>query len=79
MSRNSLYDVHHRKPRSIGGTNEHRNISRVPVHKHRAWHLLFSNFSPEIIAEIISEVWLDPDYKLVAVRRDDEETREDSD
>lgn len=60
-------DRHHRKPRSIGGTNDHENISIVPRNKHEAWHLLFANCTPDQIAEIISQFWLDPAYCLVAV------------
>lgn len=62
-------DKHHRRPRSIGGTNDTRNISIVPRNKHESWHLLFANCTPAQIAEIINEFWLDPDYFLVAVPR----------
>lgn len=62
-------DRHHRRPRSIGGDDEERNLSTVPRIKHEAWHMLFSNASAEQIAEIINSFWLDPDYFMVAVRR----------
>jgi hypothetical protein len=62
-------DLHHRKPRSRGGTDYIENISRVPRKKHVAWHRLFTNMSPQEIAHIISDVWLDPDFYLVAVPR----------
>ena len=45
---------HHRKPRSLGGTAEKNNISRLPPKKHTAWHLLFCNWPPERIAEEIN-------------------------
>ena len=61
---------HHRKPRSKGGKDCNRNISIVPSNKHEAWHLLFSNKEPHEIAKIINEVWLDPDYHLVAIYGD---------
>lgn len=61
---------HHRKPQAQGGGDEDSNISFVRENKHRAWHLLFSgDMTPEDIAREINEVWLDPDFKLVVVRR----------
>lgn len=62
-------DKHHRKPRSIGGTNEPRNISHVPRNKHEAYHLLFSNCTASQIADILNAYWLDPDFFLVAIPR----------
>jgi hypothetical protein len=58
---------HHRKPRSLGGTNSKANISIVPRNKHEAWHLLFSNLTPEQIAEVMNYFWVDPDYFMVAI------------
>lgn len=62
-------DVHHRKPRSRGGGNNPENLVRVPIKKHRAWHRLFTNLSPQEIAAIINDCWLDPDFYLVAIPR----------
>ena len=59
---------HHRRPRSIGGGDGGRNISRVPENKHRAWHLLFGNMEAEAIAREINVHWLDPDYHFVAIK-----------
>jgi hypothetical protein len=56
---------HHRRPRSLGGSDHSRNISRVSVTQHQAWHTLFQNYPPEKIAQIITDVWLDPDYEIV--------------
>ncbi len=67
--RRKFYDEHHRKPRSKGGTNEKRNISRVPRKIHECWHILFSNLDPQEIADIINAVWLDPDYKFIVRKR----------
>jgi hypothetical protein len=61
---------HHRKPRSLGGTNANRNMAHVPSVKHEAWHLLFSNYNPYQIAMIINNTWLDSDYELVVVKKD---------
>lgn len=64
------YDTeHHRCPKSLGGKAVQGNISLVPGNKHRAWHLLFRNHPPEIVAKIINKVWIDPDYEMVVVRR----------
>ena len=61
---------HHRKCKSHGGSNCARNISIVPFHKHRAYHLLFQNMHVRDIAEYLNQVWIDPDFKLIVVRRD---------
>jgi hypothetical protein len=60
---------HHRKPKSRGGKNDKRNISIVNDRKHEAWHLLFSNHTPHMIAEIINKVWLDPNFEFTVRRR----------
>ena len=62
-------DVHHRKPRSRGGTDHPSNLVKVYKNEHQAWHLLFANYSPETVARIINEIWLDPDYELVVYQR----------
>jgi hypothetical protein len=48
---------HHRKPRSLGGTNAERNISEVCHKKHEAWHILFVNYPAPMIAYRIEELW----------------------
>ena len=63
------YTKHHRKPKSRGGGNERENIAHVPVHYHRAWHLLFRNHEPATIASIINTLYLDPDVEFVVRRR----------
>jgi len=60
--------VHHRKPRSLGGGDSRRNRTKLRSDKHKAWHLLFTNFQPHQIAEEINQKYLDPDYKFVVVR-----------
>ncbi len=57
--------THHRKPRSLGGGDEKVNLSEVDPKKHEAWHLLFSNKTPEAIAQEINRVWLDPNWVFV--------------
>ena len=60
-------DVHHRKPRSLGGDDSPRNLSVVSRIRHNAWHTLYANWSPVQIARHTNAMWLDPDYKLVVV------------
>ena len=62
------YDWHHRRPRSKKGKGD-KNLSRVPVKKHCAWHTLFVNYDAYKIAEIINEVWLDMDFEFIVQRR----------
>ena len=65
----SRKDRHHRKPRSRGGKTNERNIIRVERNLHEAWHLLVGNATAEEAARILSH-WIDPDFVLIAVRRE---------
>ena len=69
MARKKLV-IHHRKPCSIGGTNEPRNRSQVTNQKHIAWHILFANKDVNGIATEINKFYCDPDYVFVPVHRD---------
>ena len=62
---------HHRRPVSRGGTETfpHNNISWVKRRHHEAWHKLFGNHCPTEIARIINELYLDPDWEVVARRK----------
>jgi len=60
---------HHRCPKSLGGGDEPKNISMVSEKAHQSWHYLAVNYTPEQIAKIITDVWLDPAWKMIAVRR----------
>jgi hypothetical protein len=62
-------NVHHRKPRSIGGSDSWYNKVRVKVSEHNAWHHLFQNWDVETIIDRINSIWIDPDYELVLVER----------
>lgn len=66
--------IHHRKPRSLNGASTPENLSIVEESEHRAWHTLFQNYTPQKIAKIINQKWLDPEYEFIVVRRrrDDE-------
>ena len=63
------HNVHHRKPICLSGMDVDENLSIVPLREHDAFHLIFSNTSPEVIARVLSEKWIDPDYELVARKR----------
>jgi hypothetical protein len=46
---------HHRKPTSIGGEKSApRNISHVPLFKHKAWHILYQDFEAPHIIELFA-------------------------
>jgi hypothetical protein len=60
---------HHRKPKSLGGGMDNRNIALLPNKKHEAWHFLFSNLPPERIVQLINSQFLDPDYQLILERK----------
>lgn len=61
---------HHRRCKSNGGTNEASNISMVTEEQHRAYHLLFKNHPPQVVASILTHTWIDSRFKLVCVLKD---------
>lgn len=56
---------HHRLPRSKGGSDYNNNVVLVPMKQHQAFHTLFQNYSPEVIAQILNDTWLPLGTKLV--------------
>jgi hypothetical protein len=62
-----LATTHHRLPRSIGGNSDDSNLSELPCSCHRAWHVLFQNWTAERIAHEINARYLDPAYKMIVV------------
>lgn len=46
--------VHHRRPKSIGGSDEEPNLIRLPTCLHQAWHQVFGNSNAGQIASYIS-------------------------
>lgn len=75
MARKRQMERHHRLPRSRGGTNHDRNISMVERRHHQAWHLLFSNMEADEVADAITDLWIDPDFYLVAIPRKKKQPR----
>lgn len=61
---------HHRRPKALGGRNDRRNISFVRENLHRAWHLLFDGCDPTGVAHIITTYWLDPEWEMIARKKD---------
>ncbi len=47
-------EPHHRRPRSLGGSNDRSNISYVPGWEHRHWHTLFGNMNAIQICNTIN-------------------------
>ena len=60
---------HHRKPKSLGGTSEPRNMSELPNIKHAAWTTLVGDMPPEAIAALFNAYYLDPDYEFIVRRK----------
>lgn len=59
---------HHRLPRSHGGSDYNGNVILVDEKKHRAYHTLFENYSPEVVAQILMDTWLPVGTKLIVVK-----------
>ena len=64
------YDRHHKLARSRGGGNNAANISIVPIEHHRAYHRLFGRGVPHEIAHILTETWVDPNWEIIARKRE---------
>lgn len=61
--------VHHRRPRSKGGMDTPANLSMVKRKFHEAYHLLFADKDPHQIAELLNDIWIDPYWKLIVIKR----------
>lgn len=59
---------HHRKPKSLGGVKNSRNMSMIAEHYHNAWHLLHAGDNPYKIVKHINAFFLDFDYKMYVIR-----------
>ena len=55
---------HHRKPTSLGGSNNPFNISYVPRRAHEFWHALWGNKPVEEIVEEMNQKWIPPNYRI---------------
>lgn len=63
------YEIHHRKPQSRGGDKSARNTVRLKQKYHKSWHRLFGRDAPNEIASLITKIYLDPDFYMVAIPR----------
>lgn len=68
-------NVHHRKTRWLGGRDVEENRSVVSVREHHAFNLMFNDghMSAPEIARKLTSVWLDPEWELVARKRNTHE------
>jgi len=58
----NMLTKHHRKPRSLQGGDEPRNISYPPLYRHKAWHALYQDFGAKDTIALLLE-----DYELLGV------------
>lgn len=65
-----LTNIHHRLPKSRGGTSDSNNLSEVPVYLHEAYNALFgSNATAEEVVKVLSTVWIDPRYEIILIQK----------
>lgn len=60
-------NIHHRLPRSRGGGDEPKNLSRVDSKKHAAWHYFAGNLGVVGLAALINKLYLPMDWRFVAI------------
>lgn len=63
--RKIVLDNHHRRSRHQNGTNDPENLF--------AFHTLFWDGEPHRVAKILNDTYIDPNFKLVVVKRNSEE------
>ena len=69
MGRRLIFtEEHHRRPRSVGGTNTPSNISYVPSKKHKFYHTIFGDLNIYQIADKINAYFRPPIGFLVSVK-----------
>lgn len=61
---------HHRKLKSHGGSDFPPNTIRVPHKAHEAYHILFTDKTPQQIVADLNDIWLPLEYKVILVPRD---------
>ena len=67
--KDKMKQKHHRLPKSRGGKATPENLSLVPKHCHRAYHLLFDVHNVYEVARILNKTWIDCRYVLVVRKR----------
>lgn len=70
--RNVGYNWHHKKARINGGSGHYNsgNMVEVRIDHHRAFHMLFETKSVPEIARILNETWIDPEWELIARKKE---------
>jgi len=67
-------NLHHRKSRSRTGGKPYNgniedvpNVIRVDWKKHQAFHLLFPDTDPLMIARELNNIWIDPTNMMICI------------
>lgn len=60
---------HHRKCKINGGKSNKQNISHITRRHHEAWHTLTGHKTPQEIAKLFTDIYIDPDYEFICVRK----------
>lgn len=63
-----ITEEHHRRPRSIGGTENPANVSYVKSKYHKCWHVLFGNMNAFQISDYINQVKYKPENLRVVCK-----------
>lgn len=61
-------EEHHRRPRSLGGTNNPSNISYVRKREHTAWHVFVGNMNAYQICGLLNQCKQKPKNMQVVCR-----------
>jgi len=57
MAKNRIItEEHHRRPRSLGGTENPANISYIKSKPHKAWHVLVGNMNAIQICDFLNHI-----------------------
>ena len=73
--RDETPSTHHRLARVHGGSNESRNLIKIPKYKHEAFNTLFTDtktgqqMTTEQIVNELNTVWIDPDVTIMFSRK----------
>lgn len=64
-------NVHHRRSKHTGGSNNPSNLSTVPIRAHNEYNRLFrdGHCHPREMAQILTDKWIDPEWEMIARRK----------
>lgn len=67
----SEISIHHRLSKKNGGTNDDSNCSEVSPLHHNSYNNVFNDghYHPIRIASILTNIWIRPDWVMIAVPR----------